>query len=123
VLLTNTLASPSTEKLIAEFIGGNPNSKHIVYDAVSSSETLDAFEAVYGERALVDYDFSKASLIVSGADILGDWQGGGYDSDILKEEFLKRKDVTPLSVQDMTLCLVRLLIGVCQCQLLTKSKR
>jgi hypothetical protein len=27
--------------------------KHIVYDAVSSSETLDAFEAVYGERALV----------------------------------------------------------------------
>jgi MoCo/4Fe-4S cofactor protein with predicted Tat translocation signal len=81
VLLTNTLASPSTEKLIAEFIGGNPNAKHVVYDAVSSSETLDAFEAVYGERALVDYDFSKASLIVSvGADILGDWQGGGYDS-------------------------------------------
>jgi molybdopterin-containing oxidoreductase family iron-sulfur binding subunit len=39
---------------------------NIVYDAVSSSETLDAFEAVYGERALVDYDFSKASLIVSG---------------------------------------------------------
>jgi molybdopterin-containing oxidoreductase family iron-sulfur binding subunit len=30
----------------------NPNAKHIVYDAVSSSETLDAFEAVYGERAL-----------------------------------------------------------------------
>jgi molybdopterin-containing oxidoreductase family iron-sulfur binding subunit len=29
---------------------------------LSSSETLDAFEAVYGERALVDYDFSKASL-------------------------------------------------------------
>jgi hypothetical protein len=24
-----------------------------------SSETLDAFESVYGERALVDYDFSK----------------------------------------------------------------
>jgi molybdopterin-containing oxidoreductase family iron-sulfur binding subunit len=63
VLLTNTLASPSTEKLIAEFIGGNPNSKHIVYDAVSSSETLDAFEAVYGERALVDYDFQKLHLL------------------------------------------------------------
>jgi MoCo/4Fe-4S cofactor protein with predicted Tat translocation signal len=81
VLLTNTLASPSTEKLIAEFIALNPNAKHVVYDAVSSSEALDAFEAVYGERALVDYDFSKASLIVSvGADFLGDWQGGGYDS-------------------------------------------
>jgi molybdopterin-containing oxidoreductase family iron-sulfur binding subunit len=81
VLLTNTLASPSTEKLIGQFIAANPNGKHVVYDAVSSSEALDAFETVYGERALVDYDFSKASLIVSvGADILGDWQGGGYDS-------------------------------------------
>ncbi|MFV8325037.1 TAT-variant-translocated molybdopterin oxidoreductase [Flavobacterium sp. ZS1P14] len=81
VLLTNTLASPSTEKVIADFIGKNPNAKHVIYDAVSSSEALDAFEAVYGERALVDYDFSKASLIVSvGADFLGDWQGGSYDS-------------------------------------------
>ncbi|WP_269234664.1 TAT-variant-translocated molybdopterin oxidoreductase [Flavobacterium flavigenum] len=81
VLLTNTLASPSTEKLIAEFIAKNPNAKHVVYDAVSSSEALDAFEAVYGQRALVDYDFSKASLIVSvGADFLGDWQGGAYDT-------------------------------------------
>ena len=81
VLLTNTLASPSTEKLIGEFIALNPTAKHVVYDAVSSSEALDAFESVYGERALVDYDFSKSSLIVSvGADFLGDWQGGGYDS-------------------------------------------
>jgi Fe-S-cluster-containing dehydrogenase component len=30
---------------------------------------------------LADYDFSKAETIVAvGADILGDWQGGGYDS-------------------------------------------
>ncbi|NRT14013.1 molybdopterin-containing oxidoreductase family iron-sulfur binding subunit [Flavobacterium sp. 28A] len=85
VLLTNTLASPSTEKLIGEFIALNPTAKHVVYDAVSSSEALDAFETVYGERALVDYDFSKASLIVSvGADFLGDWQGGGYDSGYAK---------------------------------------
>ncbi|WP_339658101.1 TAT-variant-translocated molybdopterin oxidoreductase, partial [Flavobacterium frigidarium] len=85
VLLTNTLASPSTEKLISEFIALNPSAKHVVYDAVSSSEALDAFELVYGERALVDYDFSKASLIVSvGADFLGDWQGGGYDSGYAK---------------------------------------
>jgi MoCo/4Fe-4S cofactor protein with predicted Tat translocation signal len=81
VLLTNTLASPSTEKLVAEFLAKNPNAKHVIYDAVSSSEALDAFEMTYGERALVDYDFSKASLIVSvGADFLGDWQGGSYDT-------------------------------------------
>lgn len=80
VLLTGTLASPSTQKLVNEFLANNPTAKHIVYDAVSSSEALDAFEAVYGERALADYDFSKASTIVAvGADFLGDWQGGGYD--------------------------------------------
>jgi MoCo/4Fe-4S cofactor protein with predicted Tat translocation signal len=81
VLLTGTLASPSTEKLIAEFIAKNPTAKHVVYDSVSESAALDAFEAVYGERALINYDFSKANTIVSlDADFLGDWQGGGFDS-------------------------------------------
>ncbi|HNP33847.1 MAG TPA: TAT-variant-translocated molybdopterin oxidoreductase [Flavobacterium sp.] len=85
VLLTNTLASPSTEKLIAEFIAKNPTAKHVIYDAVSESAALDAFEAAYGERALVDYDFSKANVIVSvGADFLGDWQGGGFDAGYAK---------------------------------------
>jgi molybdopterin-containing oxidoreductase family iron-sulfur binding subunit len=81
VILTGTLASPSTEKLIAEFIAQNPTAKHVVYDAVSESAALDAFETVYGERALVNYDFSKSNLIVSiGADFLGDWQGGNYNA-------------------------------------------
>jgi MoCo/4Fe-4S cofactor protein with predicted Tat translocation signal len=81
VLLTNTSASPSTDRLIGQFLATNPNAKHVVYDAVSSSAALDAFQMVYGERALADYDFSKASVIVSvGADFLGDWQGGGFDS-------------------------------------------
>ncbi|WP_264512325.1 TAT-variant-translocated molybdopterin oxidoreductase [Flavobacterium sp. N1719] len=85
VLLTNTLASPSTERLVADFVSKNPTAKHIIYDAVSESAALDAFEAVYGERALADYDFSKANTIVSiGADFLGDWQGGGYDSSYAK---------------------------------------
>ncbi len=85
VLLTNTLASPSSEKLIADFIAKNPTAKHVVYDAVSESVALDAFEAVYGERALADYDFSKANTIVSlDADFLGDWQGGSYDSGYAK---------------------------------------
>ena len=85
VLLTNTLASPSTEKLIADFLAKNPSAKHVVYDAVSESAALDAFEAVYGERALVDYDFSKANTIVAlNADFLGDWQGGSYDAGYAK---------------------------------------
>ena len=81
VVLTGTTASPSTDKLIAEFGAKYPGFKHVVYDAVSSSEALDAFQAVYGERALADYDFGKADVILSvGADFLGDWQGGGFDT-------------------------------------------
>lgn len=81
VVLTGTTASPSTDKLIAEFGAKYPGFKHVVYDAVSSSEALDAFQAVYGERALADYDFGKADVILSvGADFLGDWQGGGFDA-------------------------------------------
>jgi hypothetical protein len=44
--------------LIAE-IHKNPNAKHVVYDAVSESEALDAFE-LFMESS---YDFSKASLL------------------------------------------------------------
>ena len=81
VLLTQTFASPSTSKLIADFQTKYPNVRHVIYDTVSSSEALDAFQAKYGTRALADYDFSKAEVIVSvGADFLGDWQGGGYDA-------------------------------------------
>jgi MoCo/4Fe-4S cofactor protein with predicted Tat translocation signal len=85
VLLTNTIASPSTLKLISEFKVKHPNAKHIQYDAVSENSALNAFQEVYGERALVNYDFSKANVIVSiGADFLGDWQGGNYEAGYAK---------------------------------------
>ncbi len=81
VLLTQTFASPSTSKLISEFSEKYGNVRHVVYDAVSESAALDAYQAKYGERGLANYDFSKAMTIVSvGADFLGDWQGGGFDS-------------------------------------------
>lgn len=48
-------------------------------------QALDAFQARFGERALADYDFSKAEVIISfGADFLGDWQGGGFDGGYAK---------------------------------------
>ncbi|GAA3601720.1 TAT-variant-translocated molybdopterin oxidoreductase [Flavivirga amylovorans] len=81
VLLTQTFASPSTSKLISEFKEKYGNVRHVAYDAVSESAALDAYQAKYGERGLANYDFSKALTIVSvGADFLGDWQGGGFDS-------------------------------------------
>jgi molybdopterin-containing oxidoreductase family iron-sulfur binding subunit len=81
VVLTNTMASPSTDALIASLVAKYPTTKHVVYDAVSESNTLDAFQSVYGVRGMANYDFSKADVIVSvGADFLGDWQGGGFDA-------------------------------------------
>ena len=81
VLLTQTFASPSTTKLIAEFKEKYGNVRHVVYDAISESCAADAYQNKYGERGLANYDFSKATTIVSiGADFLGDWQGGGFDS-------------------------------------------
>ena len=86
VLLTGTIASPTTEKIIADFIVKNPTAKHVTYDAVSESAALDAFQTVYGERGLVNYNFEKASAVIVGigADFLGDWQGGGFDSGYAK---------------------------------------
>ena len=84
-LLTQTYASPSTEKLVAEFTEAYPETVHVTYDAIGSDAALNAFEAKYGERALADYDLSKADLIISfGADFLSDWQGGGYDGGYAK---------------------------------------
>jgi MoCo/4Fe-4S cofactor protein with predicted Tat translocation signal len=81
VLLTQTFASPSTSKLISEFKEKYGNVRHVVYDAISESAAADAYQNKYGERGLANYDFSKAMTIVSvGADFLGDWQGGGFDS-------------------------------------------
>ena len=60
---------------------GKFGEQHVVYDAISEDAALNAFHGMYGERAFADYDFEKAELIISfGADFLGDWQGGGYDS-------------------------------------------
>lgn len=85
VLLTNSMASPSTDKLIEEFKQAYPTAKQVVYDAVSYDAALDAYEQAYGQRALPDYDFDKADVIVSvGADFIGDWNGGGYEGNYAK---------------------------------------
>uniref|UniRef100_UPI0040496844 TAT-variant-translocated molybdopterin oxidoreductase n=1 Tax=Gelidibacter sp. TaxID=2018083 RepID=UPI0040496844 len=84
-VLTGTCASPSTKKLIGKLSETFGTVNHVVYDAVSESAALDAFEALYGTRALPDYNLEKADLIVSiGADFLGDWQGGGFDAGYAK---------------------------------------
>ena len=74
VILTSTVASPTTKEVIAQFIAKHPGAKHIVYDAVSYSGILLANEATYGKRAIPTYRFDNAKVIVSlAADFLGTW--------------------------------------------------
>ena len=85
VLLTNTIVSPTTSKIISSFKEKYPNVTHIQYDSVSESSVLDAHEMMYGVRAIPYYEFDKAKYILSiGADFLGDWLGSNYDGDYAK---------------------------------------
>ena len=72
VLLTSTLNSPSTIKLINEFGSRFGNFKWVQYDAVSYSALLEANFACFGRALIPDYHFQNASLVVSvNADFLG----------------------------------------------------
>ena len=78
--LTQTYASPSTDRLISDFAEAFGEVNHVTYDAISEDAALNAFESKYGKRALPNYNFENAEVIVSfGADFLGDWNGGGFD--------------------------------------------
>lgn len=82
VILTPSLPSPTTKKLIAEFATKYPTTQHVVYDAISYSNALDAAQEVYGKRELPFYDLKNAELVVSfNADFLGDYNGGGMEGD------------------------------------------
>jgi molybdopterin-containing oxidoreductase family iron-sulfur binding subunit len=73
-IVSNTIISPSTKSVIAEFAKKYPSTKHISYDAVSAYGILKANEKSFGTYALPTYDFSKAETIVSiNADFLGTW--------------------------------------------------
>ena len=74
VLLTSTIISPTTRKLIEEFIATYPNAEWIQHDTISYSAIRKAHEMNFGKAVIPNYDFSKAKTIVSfNADFLGNW--------------------------------------------------
>lgn len=79
VLLSNTLASPSSYRAVDTFKSfiedeSTASFDHIQYDAVSYAGIRKANEATIGKSIIPDYDFSKAKTIVSfGADFLNAW--------------------------------------------------
>ena len=74
VLLTSTITSVTTKNVIAGFLAKYHGSRHVQYDALSSSGILNANASSFGKRAIPAYQFDKAKTIVSlGADFLGTW--------------------------------------------------
>ena len=73
-IVSNTILSPTTKKVIADFTTKYPSTQHVAYDTQSASGMADAHEQAFGTRMIPGYDFSKAKTIVSfDADFLGTW--------------------------------------------------
>jgi MoCo/4Fe-4S cofactor protein with predicted Tat translocation signal len=73
-IISSTINSPSTNRVIADFIAKYPNTRHVQVDGVSYSGILQANQASFGRAVLPHYHFDRADVIVSfGADFLGTW--------------------------------------------------
>ncbi len=76
-IVTNTILSPSTKKLIQDFSSKFTSTKVITYDSQSASALLEANKKQFGKAVLPTYHFNKADAIVSiSADFLGSWFSG-----------------------------------------------
>lgn len=72
--LTGTITSPTLKSAIDDFLKSFSDSKHVTYDAISSSAIPDAHLHTHGVRALPWYHFEKADVIAGfDADFLGIW--------------------------------------------------
>ena len=72
--LSRTITSPTTQSMIQRFLSGFADAKHVIYDPLSCSAMLDAYERTHGVRILPHCRFDRAETIVSiDADFLGTW--------------------------------------------------
>ena len=72
--LTGPVVSPTTRRLIQQFLASFPDSRHVVLDPRPGSAILDAHARTHGIRALPHYHLDRADVIVSfDADFLGTW--------------------------------------------------
>lgn len=73
-IVSGTLNSPSTNKVLADFTTKFPSTKIVNYEAISYSALIEANKIAFGKAVVPSYNFEKAKVIVSfGADFLGTW--------------------------------------------------
>ncbi len=95
-IVSKTILSPTTLKVIEEFKENYPETDLVIYDPISSSGMLKANQLTFGQRLLPNYSFDKADVIVSfSADFLGTWINPvKFSSDFTKTRKLDDKKKT-----------------------------
>ena len=74
ILMTSTVISPTTVKLIQEFTEHYPNVKWVQYDTLPMSGMRKANQSNFGQPVIPSYHFENADVIVGfNADFLGTW--------------------------------------------------
>ncbi|WP_430814192.1 Fe-S-cluster-containing hydrogenase [Carboxylicivirga sp. RSCT41] len=74
VIVTPSIISPSTKKLVADFIGRYPFVVHETFDGFSYSALREAYSQSFGKAMIPSFRFDKAKLVVGfNADFLGTW--------------------------------------------------
>ena len=72
-LLTHSISSPSTNRLIQSFTS-HFSAKHYLCDVIGADDVIEGQDLSFGDSVLPSFRFDKAKIIVSiGADFLGTW--------------------------------------------------
>jgi len=72
--LSDSILSPTKRALIARFLSGFPNRRHVIYDPLSAAAILAAHERTHGVRVLPHYRLERAEMLLGlEADFLGTW--------------------------------------------------
>ena len=73
-IVTNTMMSPTEKKALGELTAKYANASVVTYDPVSAAGMLEANQQTFGKKAIPNYSFDQAEIIVSfNADFLGTW--------------------------------------------------
>ncbi len=72
--LSSSITSPTKRDLIAAFLAGFADGRHVIYDPAADSALLDAHERTHRLRAAPRYHFDRSRYTVSfDCDFLGTW--------------------------------------------------
>ena len=73
-IVSSSIISPTTKKVIEDFKTKYPSAVHVTYDATSASGMINANGSSFGKASIPNYRFDNANVIVGvNCDFLGTW--------------------------------------------------